>query len=278
MRHPAWSSSESSRRCAVDPLPAVFEVEVPPVHSPSLKPMPPPDPSCGIIGKFGPSNDERASDAGDEFGRNNRSLTHVPHAMTRIFGLTYDYRCPFARIASAHVLAGLRASGNLDVRFIPFCLGQTHVEDGMTDIWDRPGDDSGLLALQVSVAVRDGQPEKFLNLHEALFEHRHSDSGSLRDRKVLDGLMGSQGVDTGAVWAKVDSGEALKAVREEHEGYAASHAVWGVPVFVVDDSAVFVRLLRLPSSDDEGRRSIERILDLVSWRELNEFKHTSIPQ
>jgi len=198
--------------------------------------------------------------------------------MSTSFGLTYDYRCPFARIASAHVLAGLRAGGDWEVRFLPFCLGQTHVEDGMTDVWDRPEDDSGLLALQASVAVRDGQPEKFLALHEALFEHRHGASGSLRDRDVLNGLMGSLGVDTGAAWAKVDSGEALETVRVEHEGYATSHAVWGVPVFVVDDSAVFVRLLRLPSSDDEGRRSIERILDLVSWRELNEFKHTSIPQ
>jgi hypothetical protein len=198
--------------------------------------------------------------------------------MSPSFGLTYDYRCPFARIASAHVLAGLRAGGDWEVRFLPFCLGQTHVEDGMTDVWDRPGDDSGLLALQVSVAVRDGQPEKFLTLHEAIFEHRHSDSGSLRDRDVLDALMDSRGVDLKAAWEKVDSGEALETVRKEHESYAASHAVWGVPVFVVDNSAVFVRLLRLPTSDDAGRRSVERILDLISWRELNEFKHTSIPQ
>jgi len=198
--------------------------------------------------------------------------------MNQSFGLTYDYRCPFARIASAHVLAGLRAGGDWKVRLLPFCLGQTHVEDGMANVWDRSEDDSGLLALQVSVAVRDGQPEKFLTLHEALFEHRHSNSGSLRDRDVLDGLMSSLSVDTGAAWAKVDSGEALETVRKEHEGYAASHAVWGVPVFVVDDSAVFVRLLRLPNSDDEARQSVERILDLVSWRELNEFKHTSIPQ
>jgi len=103
-------------------------------------------------------------------------------------------------------------------------------------------------------------------------------SGSLRDRDVLDRLMGSVGVDAKAAWDAVESGEALETVHREHEGYAASHAVRGVPVFVVDNSAVFVRLLRLLGSDDEGCRSVERILDFVLWQELNEYKHTSIPQ
>jgi hypothetical protein len=27
-----------------------------------------------------------------------------------------------------------------------------------------------------------------------------------------------------------------------------------------------------------GRRAVERVLDLLTWPELNEYKHTSIPR
>jgi hypothetical protein len=58
-----------------------------------------------------------------------------------------------------------------------------------------------------------------------------------------------------------------------------SHEVWGVPTFVVDDKAVFVRLLR--TAEDDGAlaiATIERILENIAWPILNEFKHTSVPQ
>ena len=80
--------------------------------------------------------------------------------MTRHFGLTYDYRCPYARIVHDHVVTGLRAGADWDVTFLPFSLGQAHVEEGQTPIWERPADDTGLLALQASIAVRDTQPER----------------------------------------------------------------------------------------------------------------------
>ena len=54
--------------------------------------------------------------------------------------------------------------------------------------------------------------------------------------------------------------------------------MWGVPTFVLGDRAVFVRLMSSPTSDAEGRASVERILDLLAWTDLNEFKHTSIPR
>jgi hypothetical protein len=55
--------------------------------------------------------------------------------------------------------------------------------------------------------------------------------------------------------------------------------VWGVPTFIVDDAAVFVRLLELPNGDAEvATTTIERVLDQVAWPTLNEFKHTSIPR
>jgi hypothetical protein len=202
--------------------------------------------------------------------------------MTRSFGITWDYRCPFARIVHDHVVTGLRAGADWDVRFLPFSLGQAHVIDGESDVWDRPADapnaDSGLLAMQLAVAIRDTQPELFLPAHQALFEHRHTAAGSLRDRDTLSKVVIDAGVDAEAAWAEVDSGRPLATVRDEHTAFVASHDVWGVPTFVVGDAAVFVRLMK--TADNDGAlaiATIERVLDNIEWPILNEFKHTTIP-
>jgi hypothetical protein len=199
--------------------------------------------------------------------------------MTRTFGLTYDYRCPYARIAHEHVMTGLRAGAGWDVRFLPFSLAQAHVEEGEPPVWARPEVDSGLLALQASLAVRDTQPDQFLDVHHALFEHRHANAGKLRERDELTPVLAAAGVDPDAVWDEVDSGRPLVTVEKEHTGFVESHNVWGVPTFIVDDAAVFVRLLELPGGDDQlAISTVERILDQVAWADLNEFKHTSIPR
>jgi hypothetical protein len=96
------------------------------------------------------------------------------------FALTYDYRCPYGRIVHDHVSTALKAGATWNVKFTPFCLGQAHVEEGQTDIWDRPQDDTGILALQASIAVRDTQPDKFLNMHHALYEYRHTQNGNTK--------------------------------------------------------------------------------------------------
>lgn len=198
--------------------------------------------------------------------------------MTRSFGLTFDYRCPFARLLHDHVVEGLRAGADWDVAFLPFCLGQAHVEEGMPDIWDDPDTDSGLLALQVAVSVRDNQPAAFLDVHQALFDHRHNHGGSLRDESVLSRILGDNGADAAAAFADVRSGRTLEVVRDEHERYVRSHAVWGTPTFVVDDKAVFVRVLdRAHGDGHQAVRTIERILDDIEWPLLNELKHTSVP-
>jgi DSBA-like thioredoxin domain len=199
--------------------------------------------------------------------------------MTRTFGLTYDYRCPYARIAHEHVMTGLRAGAGWDVRFLPFSLAQAHVEEGEPPVWERPEVDSGLLALQASLAVRDTQPDHFLDVHHALFEHRHANAGKLRQRDELTPVLADAGVDPDAVWTEVDSGRPLVTVEKEHTGFVESHNVWGVPTFIVDDAAVFVRLLELPGGDDQlAISTVERVLDQVAWADLNEFKHTSIPR
>jgi hypothetical protein len=200
-------------------------------------------------------------------------------ALPRSFSVTWDYRCPFARNAHEHVVAGLRAGAPWDVTFMAFSLGQVHVAEGEPDIWDHPQDDTGLLALQAGVVVRDQQPDRFLEAHEALFALRHDHAGHLRDEGEVRATLETVGVDVEAVFAAIAGGEPLEIVRKEHESGVASHSVWGVPTFVLGDEATFVRLMDRPQGDGAyAIRTVERVLDLLTWPNLNEFKHTSIPR
>lgn len=195
------------------------------------------------------------------------------------FAVTYDYRCPYGRIVHDHLYWGLQGGADWAVHFVPFCLGQTHVEPGEPDIWERPEQDSGLLALQLSVAIRDTQAERFLEAHHALYEHRHADAGNLRDLDLLLEVVSGVGVDARAARSELESGRPLATIREEHTTYSRSHEVWGVPVFIQDDKAVFVRLLDRPNGDQSvAIRTIERVIENISWDSLNEFKHTSVPR
>ena len=198
--------------------------------------------------------------------------------MTRSFGLTYDYRCPFARLVHDHVVEGLRAGAEWNVTFLPFCLGQAHVEEGQPDIWETPEMDSGLLALQLSISIRDQQPHLFIDFHQAMFNHRHAGGGSLREHRVLEDIMSSHGVDAAAAFADVATGRPLEVVKSEQTQYVRSHQVWGTPTFIVGEKSVFVRLLDHAHGDAKiAATTINRILDDIDWPILNEFKHTSIP-
>ena len=199
--------------------------------------------------------------------------------MTVSFALTWDYRCPFARNAHEHVLTGLAAGADWDVTFLAFSLGQAHVEEGQPSVWDKPEQDGGILALQAGVIVRDHFAPEFLSVHRAFFAARHDRGLQLDDRSVIEEVLREQGLPVEEVFERVDSGEGLGTVHDEHERYAASHSVWGVPTFIAGDQAVFVRLMdRSPLGADPSLsvRTVERTVDLVSgWTELNEFKHTS---
>ncbi len=198
--------------------------------------------------------------------------------MTTSFAVSWDYRCPFARIGHQHVLAGLRDGADWEVHFLPFSLGQMHVDEGRPDVWDDPTKETGLLALQVGTVVRDRFPDHFDGVHQGLFDARHVDALDLRDREVLTTVLEANGVPATEVFDAVAGGEPLATVRKEHEAAVAENNVWGVPTFVLGDRAVFVRLMHSPTSDAEGRAAVERILDLLAWTDLNEFKATSIPR
>ena len=198
--------------------------------------------------------------------------------MTRSFGLTFDYRCPFARLVHDHVVEGLRAGADWNVTFLPFCLGQAHVEEGELDMWDNPERDSGLLTLQLAISLRDQQSHALLDFHQAMFNYRHVNGGNLNDRAKITAIIESAGGDAAQAFADIESGRTLDVVREEHTKYVNSHQVWGTPTFVVDDKAVFVRLLDHAHGDAAvAKRTIDRILDDIDWPILNEFKHTSLP-
>ena len=194
------------------------------------------------------------------------------------FSVTWDYRCPFARNAHEHVIEALRAGADWDVRFVPFSLGQVHVAEGEPDVWGRPDADTGLLALRAGVVVRDRFPDRFLDVHEALFALRHDEGRHLEDEAEVRRVLTDQGVDADAVFAEIATGAPLETVRTEHTAAADDHDVWGVPTFVSGDSAVFVRLMHRPQGDGAlATRTIERVVDLlVGFPELNEFKHTTL--
>jgi hypothetical protein len=201
--------------------------------------------------------------------------------MTSSFAVTWDYRCPFARNAHEHLLTGLAGDADWDVTFLPSSLGQVHVEEGQPSVWEKPEQDSGIIALQAGVVVRDDYPDRFPAVHRALFTARHDQALKLDDPQVVRDVLRKQGVDDRAVFELIESGDALGRVQAEHEQYVSSHSVWGVPTFIVDDQAVFVRLMhRSPAGSDpvESIRTVHRVVDLLGWADLNEFKHTSIPR
>lgn len=201
--------------------------------------------------------------------------------MTRRFALAFDYLCPFARNASEHVTASLRAGADWDVTFLPYSLAQGHVEDGDQDVWDRdrPLNIPGVLALAAGIAVRDALPERFLDVQDALFAARHDHGRDLKEREVVADALSFAGVNPAPVLTEIDHGAPLVTVRAEHERAVAQHEIWGVPTFITDDRAVFVRLIERPSEDLEVTRArVEQVLDLVEGAlVLHEFKQTDLP-
>lgn len=196
------------------------------------------------------------------------------------FAVTYDYRCPFARNAHEHVVEGLRQGAAWEVTFVPFSLSQVHVEEGAAPVWDDPDKATHLLATEAGLVVRDRIPDRFLDVHEALFTARHDEGRDLREESVVADVLTAQGVDATAVLAEVADGWPRDVFRKAHEEAVASHRVFGVPTFVAGDQAVFVRIMTRPKGDGGlATETVDRVLgllDSIPW--LNEFKHTSIPR
>ena len=197
---------------------------------------------------------------------------------TTRFAVTYDYRCPFARNGHEHVLAGLEAGANWEVTFLPFSLSQAHVPEGGTPVWDDPAKAKDLLATAAGVVVRDRYPDRFPNVHLGLFAARHDRSADLRDIEVVRATLTQAGVPADEVLDEAVSGWPVEEMRKAHEAVVADYEVFGVPTYIVDDSAVFVRLMTRPEGDTKGSRTlIDKVLDrIVDEPVINEFKHTTL--
>lgn len=201
--------------------------------------------------------------------------------MTRRFGITFDYLCPWARNANELVVGGLDAGADWEVEFLPYSLAQGHVEEGDQDLWDRedPYDESGILAFATGLAVRDRWPDGFRDAHRELFAARHDHGEDIKDEAVVRDALSRTGLDADAVLDVVGDGEPLELLRKEHERVVHDHEVWGVPTFIAGDRAVFMRLLERADGDGAAaERTVERVLDLVvDFPELHEFKQTDRP-
>ena len=194
------------------------------------------------------------------------------------FGLSYDYRCPFAKNIHLHVLAALGVGADFDVEFIPWTMSQGHRAPGAVDVWDDPQHDQALLALAVSVSVRDQQPEHFLAAHETLFRARHERAIRLVSLSEAEGVLLPLGVDMEKVTTDVASRRPHGVIAENYHAMQAYEA-FGVPTFVINSDATFVRFMKPPNGDGQASAHIiESLLSLMAGQpDLNEFKHTRVP-
>jgi protein-disulfide isomerase-like protein with CxxC motif len=194
------------------------------------------------------------------------------------FAVNWDYRCPFARNAHEHLVAGLAGGADWDVTFVPFSLSQVHVEEGQPAVWDDPEKASHLVAMEAGIVVRDRHPEAFQDVHLGLFRARHDESKDLREEAEVRRVLAAHGVDPDEVMAEIADGWPLETFRKAHESSVNDHQAFGVPTFMVDGQAAFVRLMTRPQGDaDLARSTIEHVVTLARTRpELNEFKHTTI--
>jgi protein-disulfide isomerase-like protein with CxxC motif len=195
------------------------------------------------------------------------------------FAITYDYLCPFARIANEIVIRAAEDGADHDVAFRPFSLSQVHLDEGETPVWHTEPRPSGVLALEWGLAIRDEFPEAFRDAHLALFSARHDHGRDLNDPEVVREAVASAGLDADDVAKVVAGGQPAKTLAAEHTWGVEQHRAFGVPTFVFDQRAVFVRLMSRKPEPAAARATLERLLDtLTGWPELNELKATRIPR
>ena len=197
--------------------------------------------------------------------------------MARQFAVTFDYRCPFARNGHESVVAGLRDGPRLG-RHASCRSRSTRCTSRRASrpVWERDPAEwgTGVLALLWGIAVRDAFPDHFLDWHIAAFAARHDDGAKIAKAEVLArdrdvgrsrrrrrrgrGRVGPAAQDARrrAHRSRSSAGTCSASRRSSSASRPCSCASWtaGTP-------------------DD-----IDRVLDLLEWTDLNEFKHTSVPR
>jgi len=105
-----------------------------------------------------------------------------------------------------------------------------------------------------------------------MFAARHDQALDVGDEHVIRDVAGSVGLDADAVSEVVATGVAQRTLESEHSALVETHEVFGVPTFIVESEAVFARIM-----DRHNVEDVKRIVDMLGWTNLNEFKRTRIP-
>lgn len=191
------------------------------------------------------------------------------------FEITYDYLCPFARIANEAVVEAIDGGADYDVTFAPFSLSQNHLSDTDVPVWDRDVTDAGrgVLAHYWALVVREDFPEQFNAFHVALFNAKHDELREIDDPAVLSAVAEGVGLDPAHIRQAVASGVPAKTLASEHTRLVNDNAVFGVPTFIADGEAVFVRFMDRHKLDD-----LDQVVNMIGWTNLNEFKRTTVPR
>jgi hypothetical protein len=200
--------------------------------------------------------------------------------MANSFAVTWDYLCPFARNAHEHLVVALKGGADWDVRFSFFSLAQVHVKEGGAPVWEDPVAHPGVLAGLAGIVVREREPERFLDTHIALFAARHDQGVDIREGEQLSKVLDAAGLDGAGILAEAGQGWAIDRARAEHEEAVQRWDVFGVPTFIADERAVFLRIMNRPEGNAKtAEATVERVLDLFEgFPELNEYKFTKIPR
>jgi len=195
--------------------------------------------------------------------------------MARSIAVTFDYRCPFAYNGNLATINAIRAGSDVDFSFTAFSLDQVHVAEGETAVWDRDPEEwgTGVRALLYGIAVRDTFSDHFFDAHLAIFGARHEQGLQIQDEAVLRDAVATVGLDPDAVAEEAWSGRPLKTLAAEHTESVERYGVFGVPTFCEGEQAAFVRFMKRGDVAD-----LERMLDMLQWGELNEFKRPRIPR
>ncbi len=194
------------------------------------------------------------------------------------FSINYDYRCPYARNLNEYAVEALRLGVPYEIKFVPFNLSQVHVEEGAPPIWDDPEMIPILMANEIGYIVSQLAPDRFLDVHLALFSLRHDEAKNLKDRDEVTKILVTQGVDASKVFDAFDSRRFSNLVRELHEDQVDRLQVFGVPTLFHGQTAAFVRIMERPSQSEKSVVSVlDRVIEQVfEHSELNEIKHTSL--
>ncbi|MGC8465958.1 MAG: DsbA family oxidoreductase [Acidimicrobiales bacterium] len=196
------------------------------------------------------------------------------------FAINWDYRCPFARNMHEHLVTALQGGAPWKVDFVPFSLGQVHVEEGGLSVWDDPSKENELLAVAAGLTVHHQLPEAFLDFHRAMFRARHDLAQDISDWNVIAKVLGEHQINAELVYKAIEQGDILAEYRERHTDSVERLAVFGVPTFIIGETATFVRVMTRPTGDPQ--HSIDLITSLLNVMgqhpEFNEIKQTTIPR